>query len=369
MDGKINPHAALMRTLLSCNLKRPYPAKFVLFADKDASSPLTTPDNVARRTVTHSEHLHLSDDRWLNFALPAAAREEKLDLFLSPYYKAPLALGGVKRINMIHDVSHFILPGKFLPSRYRSRTARWCLKHAMQLHCARVSFTLTVTEYSKRCLRDVLGLAEARIRVCPNGVDLALFREPDPAIFQRMKARWGLSKDYLLYVGANTEKKNVPGLLEAYSRLPFSMRARVPLVLRTGEAGIGDEVRRLKIQQNVVILPEPLSQPEMAALIGGATALALLSFDEGFGIPVAEAMAAGVPVVVSGGVALEEVVGDAGIVVDPANVEEAASALFRVLTCSKDELDLMSAACRARAQVFSADRVGDQLLGMLRDAV
>jgi glycosyltransferase involved in cell wall biosynthesis len=353
------------------NGKAQYDATFRLYTDEQGSkSAFAQADNVGVRIVESYPRISrtLPDDWWINTMLPRAAREDRVDLFFSPYYKVPLPLS-VMRINMIHDLSFFVLPAELIAERYRSKLQRWRLRRLMQLYCAKAQFTVTVSEYSRHCLQSVLGLDPARIRVCSNGVDLDVFTSLDHRQVRALRDACGLPEDYLLYVGSNIKKKNLEGLLAAYALLPREQRERLPLVLRTKPGTLAQQAASLGIDDTIVVLEEQLSDEQMAALIGGARALALLSYDEGFGIPVIEAMAAGVPVVVSKGGALAEVAGDAGMLVDPASPREAANALMQVLACSSEDYQRLSARCRARAELFSAARAADRLFAVMEEAI
>lgn len=368
----MSPHAALLKALLSRNCERPYDATFILYTDADgASSNLAEPSNVTVKLVAPPQRSvrKMPDEWWVNVALPRAARADHLGLFFSPYYKVPLALP-TTRVNMIHDLSFFVLPDELVAPRYQSNARRWWLQRLMQLYCRRVKFTLTVSNYSKGCLQDILGLDASRIRVCPNGVDLETASTVDDRLMGDLKARLGLPDEYLLFVGSNIKKKNIEGLLAAYALLPQEQRARFPLVLKTTTRdALERRARDLGVLEHVMIVEEHLSDREMAALIGRAKAMALLSFDEGFGIPVAEAMAAGVPVVVSRGGALQEVVGDAGILVDPASAEEAARGLMRLLASTPAQYRQLSDRCRVRAEAFSVQRAADRLFAVMEEAM
>ena len=367
---RVSPHAALLKAFLSRNAEQPFRAKFILYGDgKVTVSSLTKAPNVDVRVVRAiPEYIgQMLDDWWVNVALAKAARADRIDAFFSPYYKVPLFLR-VPRINMVHDLSYFVLPDELLQSRFRPKARKWHLKRFMMVNCNAAKFTVTVSNYSKGCLQKILKLEPTRIRVCHNGVNLGI-AQCTRGLLNELKTRFCLPEEYLLFVGSNIEKKNLQGLLTAFSLLPEDLRVHVPLVLKTSSGSLEIHTKQLGILGQVIIIDEHLSDREVASLIGGARALALLSFDEGFGMPVVEAMAAGVPVVVARGSALEEIVSHSGLLVDPYRPEDAAEALMRILMSTPDKYRQMSERCRAQAEKFSETRAAGCLFSIMKEAI
>jgi len=136
-------------------------------------------------------------------------------------------------------------------------------------------------------------------------------------------------------VGTLEPRKNIPGLLEAYRSLLDAKVTRAPLVLVGGKGWLYDEiferVKELQLTRQVRFLHR-VPDAELVGLYNGASLLATVSFYEGFGLPPLEAMACGAPVVVADRASLPEVVGEAGLLVDPDDPDDIARALTRVLT-------------------------------------
>ena len=153
------------------------------------------------------------------------------------------------------------------------------------------------------------------------------------------------ARGYLLYIGTIEPRKNVGGLLDAYARL-IARRAEAPRLVIAGRAEHGSADVLARIDQpplaGHVEYRGYVSAGDREALFKGAQAFVLPAFDEGFGIPAVEAMSAGVPVVVSNRGALPEVVGDAGLFIDPDDVESLAAALERLI----GDADLRAACAR-----------------------
>ncbi|MEI6666906.1 MAG: glycosyltransferase family 1 protein [Acidobacteriota bacterium] len=193
-------------------------------------------------------------------------------------------------------------------------------------HGRAADLVVTISAYSANAIARELAIPEAKIVVCRPGVPRWI-GSASPAI-----PREG---GYILFVGTLEPRKNIPGLLDAYQRMlarwPDAPRlviagrptppAHVWIARASGEAFKG----RVEIRGY-------LSDQDRLAAYRGAAVLVLPSFDEGFGLPALEAMALGVPVIVSNRGALPEVVGDAGLQVDPGDVEGLADAMRRVTT-------------------------------------
>ena len=184
-------------------------------------------------------------------------------------------------------------------------------------HARRADHVIVSSHYAAREVMAHLELAADKISVCSPGA-------PDWTATVAHTRAGAPSGAHLLFVGTIEPRKNIDGLLAAYGRL--RQRADVPPLVLAGRAR-----EPLKGDlQNVSALGY-VSDAQRRALYRDARMLVLPSFEEGFGLPVLEAMACGVPVVVSNRGALPEVVGDAATPVDPADVDELAAAMERLL--------------------------------------
>jgi glycosyltransferase involved in cell wall biosynthesis len=229
-------------------------------------------------------------------------------------------------------------------------------------HARRADAVITSSAYTKRLISEHLGVARERIYICPPGAPTwrALGRAPNvPA------------DGYLLFLGTLEPRKNLDVLLDAYLAIVRESR-RVPRLVIAG--GASPDARRWLDR----IAGEPLKthvfykgyvpDDEREALYAGARALLLPSLDEGFGLPVLEAMSAGVPVVTSNRGSLPEVAGDAGVLLDPTDVSAWVATIERLTTDMTWPAEL---ACKGleRAKGFTWERSSAELRQAYRDAI
>lgn len=214
---------------------------------------------------------------------------------------------------------------------------------------------IVVSESVRREVLEVYGLPEDRVVTVHNGVD-ARFQPQPPERILEVRRRYGLpSGGYLVSVGTLEPRKNIARLISAYRALPKELRSRDPLVL-VGMTGWEED--RLKAEfwmlrrEGSLIRTGYVADQDLPAIYAGATAFAYPSIYEGFGLPLVEAMACGTAVLTSNCSAMPEVVGNAGLLVDPFDVDSIRDGLFRLLR-DEAERERCRMAGLARARRFS----------------
>jgi len=266
-------------------------------------------------------------------------------------YPPDRALGGC-------DVWHhtdFVVPRTRCPSvmtlhdvifleddRWHGRARSERLAATLALATRRCARFLVPTEHVKRDVIARTPIDESRIRVVPPGVDAARFANAPPA---------GRARPYVLAVGSLEPRKNLPRLIAAFDRVAAE-RDDVELLIAGSPLHDADLVTRARdgaAASARVHLLGRVDDAALASLYRGAAAFAYVSLREGFGLPVLEAMAAGVPVVTSAGTAMEEVACGAAALVDPESVDSIADGLLGALTHGPDKLTaLVGEACVQR---------------------
>lgn len=202
------------------------------------------------------------------------------------------------------------------------RTAQWA------------DHVLTISEYSKQDISRHFGIAEEKISVIPLGVDERYFERFDSAQILETTQRLGLPDRFFLFVGTLQPRKNIERVLDAHAALPLQLQKDFPLVIvgrdGWGAAGLVGRLNDNATQGRVRWL-KYLPDNDVRALMQRAQALVFPSLYEGFGLPVVEAFASGLPVITSNTTSLPEVARDAALLVDPLAVGEIADAMRQVV--------------------------------------
>jgi alpha-1,3-rhamnosyl/mannosyltransferase len=206
---------------------------------------------------------------------------------------------------------------------------------------------IAISECTRSDAIRVLGIAPEKITVIHPGVADAFFECPPDAV-DAVRKYYQLHRPFVLFVSTIEPRKNLDLLLDAFEALPVGIREHHELVV-AGPIGWASDrtINRLRDVRYLGYIPEG----HLAALTAAATVFAYPSLYEGFGFPVVQAMAAGVPVITSNVSSLPEVAGDAALLVDPRSQSELRSALSRLLT-SPDLRASLSGSGRERAKRF-----------------
>ena len=295
---------------------------------------------------------------WEQFVLPNAVQGKVL---FSPSNTGPLRVK--RQVVTLHDVVPLDHPEWLNP-----RFAAWYRFLTPRL-VRRVAHVITISEFSKERLLARTKLDEAHVTVIPNGVDSRF--QPLSQESARIKlAELNLpGRHYVLCVGSLEPRKNLSRLLLAWSRMHTAVPDDVWLVLtgKKGNARVFASDAGLSKLPPRVHLTGHVSDELLPALYAGALAFAYPSVYEGFGLPPLEAMASGVPVLTGNLTSLPEVVGDAGIMVDPTSVDDIADGLLELVENHSLREELISKGL-ARAAQFDWDEAARRTWSVLREA-
>jgi glycosyltransferase involved in cell wall biosynthesis len=282
-------------------------------------------------TVSPTRPLHgILGHLWEQMRLPALVGSR---LLWSPANVGPLLIPN--QVVTIHDVGHLDHPEWYNP-RYAA-WHRWMTPRLVR----RVRRVVVVSEFTKRRLVDLTGVNESRVVVVPNGVDRRFYPRSDAEITAVGHSLSLPSARYILSLGSIEPRKNLARLLQAWSSVVSDLPSDVWLVIagRQGRDWVfsGEKLGDLPPR---VFCTGFVSDVHLPALYSGALAMAYLSVYEGFGLPPLEAMACGTIAITGNLASLPEVVGSAGITVDPYNIDAIAEAIAYAVTCGSERAHL-----------------------------
>ena len=286
---------------------------------------------------------------WSPMAISAALskRRPTTGVFWSPGYMPPMT-ARLPAVVTVHDLTHLHYYTEFHAVYYNAVMRR------LYRRCRAI---ICVSEYTRAELVEWSGISADRVWTVPNGVSPKFFRETDG---------FGLEFPYILYPGNRRAYKNIGRMLQAYAESGLSKEG-IHFVLTGAE---NKRLQRLIEEMrlsNCVHFVGYVSEGDMVRLYRGATLIAFVSLYEGFGLPIAEGMAAGVPVVTSNVSAMPEVAGGAAVLVDPTAVPEIAEAM-RKASLDQEYRKRLITLGKVRAREFDWDIAAQKVWKIIRDA-
>jgi glycosyltransferase involved in cell wall biosynthesis len=305
---------------------------------------------------------------WEQLVLPVLAMRDGVDLLHCPLNVRPV-LGRAPVVLTIHDLTFVRFPERFSPFKQRY------LASFTRLSAQRARRIVTDSAATKRDVEQAFGVAPALVDVVYPGVD-GDFRPFDPDLeadataLRCFRERHHLPARFILYLGTLEPRKNVDRLIGAFAAL---VRRGLPhhLVLAGGKGWHYDAIYRAIDVSGVkerIVVPGYVAREEQPLWYNAAELFVYPSQYEGFGLPPLEAMACGVPVVTSNTSSLPEVVGGAGITVDPTDNEALTEAMISVLT-DESRAAALRAAGRQRASGFTWPAAAEACVASYRKAL
>ena len=298
---------------------------------------------------------------WSLFSFPRALKSDGIELAHVQYSIPPSMPCPV--VTTIHDVSFKRYPEFFT---FMDRTI---LDMAVKRAGKAAARILTVSEFQKSEIVELYGISPDKI----TATHLAAGEQFKPVdrdqARSQLKEEYGIDKNFVLSVGVIQPRKNLQRLLEGYAKLDKEIRSSHKLVIvgKYGwkESGFPKKIEELGLVDDVV-LPGHVPYEELPVFYSAAELFVYPSVYEGFGLPPLEAMACGTPVVTGNRSSLPEVVGNAGIMVDPYDPAEFTNAITKVLSDESLRTE-MSRKGLAQAKNFSWTKMAEQVLQVYRN--
>lgn len=286
--------------------------QFVFFFDRPYDEKFVFADNVTAIVLKPQARRPILFKIWFNYSVKKALQKHNIDLFFSPDGYLSLS-SNIPQVGVIHDLNfeHYPedLPGWAL--RY--------LKKYFPLFAKKANHIITVSEFSKQDIIKTYGIKPEKITVAHNGASEE-FKPLELQLKEKIKANYTTGTEYFVFVGALHARKNVLRLFKAFDLFKKKSGSKTKLLI-VGEklwrdGSLEKAFNELEFKADIVFTGH-LPLQNLVEAVGAAKAMIFPSYFEGFGIPLVEAMQAGVPVVCGDKTALPEVVENAGLLVDP----------------------------------------------------
>ena len=292
---------------------------------------------------------------WFEIALPLLLKRLKPDLFLSTDGYLPLKTK-IRTVNVFHDLNFEHYPND-LPLTERSYYQHFFPKYAQKAD--RIA---TVSEYSKKDIIQLYGIAASKIDVIYDGAG-DFFQPVKEEIKSLVRQKYAEGSEYFLFVGALHPRKNLINLFKAFERFKQMTSGKHKLLVVGEKKWWTQQIREAYEQcanKKEIIFTGRLNSGELSQVMASAFALTYVSYFEGFGIPIVEAFRCGVPVITSNVTSMPEIAGDAAFLVDPFNVESIAEAMAGLYSDPLLREDLVERGNR-RKDLFTWEKTAERL--------
>jgi len=328
-NGGISRH---IRSLLRALAKWPGKHEYTVFVNgRDVVERLAARHpQINYVSVSWPESRPASRIAWEQFTLPALIRQRHIDVLHSPANVLPELLPrNCAGVVTLHDLAFLRFPNVLTRTRrlyHRTFTIR-----SLQ----RATMIISVSESTKRDAVELVGIPGERLQTVYAAIDDRFSSEIGEKEIAAFRQKYGLTEEFLLYLGTLEPRKNITALIEAYAYLRNMYARKEKLVLAGGKGWLYDtiyeKIEKLGLETEV-IFPGFVADNEQKLWYHTASAFAYPSLYEGFGLPVVEALACGTPVVTSNVSSLPEAGIEVALSIDPHDVEAMAQALYKALT-------------------------------------
>jgi glycosyltransferase involved in cell wall biosynthesis len=300
---------------------------------------------------------------WEQVVQPFALRKERVDLLHALAFVAPL-LSPCPSVVTIYDLSFLLYPESF------KRSKRFYLDLFTRISAKRARRIIAISQSTKRDVVRLLGVLPEKVEVVYCGIDEA-FRPLAEDQVVAFRSKRGLPERFILFVGTIEPRKNVTRLIEAFAHLQTCKLAHLKLVIGGAKGWFYEDVFARVEELGLmgkVMFPGYIPASELPLWYNTAELSVYPSLYEGFGLPPLEAMACGTPVVTANTSSLPEVVSQAGLTVDPLDVEGLAEAMRRVLGNEALRQDMRERGLQ-RAQGFSWTKTAQETVQVYQRAM
>jgi glycosyltransferase involved in cell wall biosynthesis len=335
---------------------------FVFLFDREFDEEFVFADNITPMVLSPQARHPFLYYAWFQLSVKGLLNKMQPDLFLSP--DGFLALGAkCRQLPVIHDINFVQYPKdlKWLTGKYYN--------YYFPKYAKAASRIATVSEFSKQAISSQYQISPDKIDVVYNGINDFFTPVPEQLKLQT-RQKFSGGKEYFVYVGSLHPRKNIATLIKAFSLFKKETGSDIKLLLAGpvfwGMADIHKIIDEEKIREEIIFTGR-LEDNDLALVLGSALALTFIPYYEGFGIPVIEAMQAGIPVITSNVTSLPEVAGEAALLVNPFDPAEIKNAMNRIYTDEALRKQLVIKG-NLQKQNFSWDKSADLLWKSIKKA-
>lgn len=351
-----------LRNLIKALQKLDHENRYIIFTNKDNTGTFDLKENFKEYFSPVSARFRPMKILWEQFLLPFQVKAAGIDVLFSPGNVSPLFVS-CPSVVVIHDLIPFVRPDNF------NKIELGALRLLLYLTAKMASGIITVSRSSKRGIIDRFRISSDKIFVIYLACDQTfLYSQPSVEETGKLKKQYGIKGDFILCTASTRPYKNFDRLLLAFRLLKKRHKVKHCLVI-VGAPGrhhrfLLKMVADLGLNEDVIFtgfVPDKV----LPTLYSAASVFVYPSLYEGFGLPILEAMACGTPVVASNAASLPEVVGDAGLIFDPYNIEEMCKKIYRILSNEEPRNELITKG-KQRARNFSWEKTAKEVVNVLR---
>lgn len=332
---------------------------FDYYFDRKYDSRFVHGSNVTPHSFHPVTRLPILIRYWLDHPVRKNVLKQKADIFFSPDGFIPLGMS-IPKVSMVHDVAYLRYPEHLQP-RIRAFYKKW-----MGRYLAYTDHIITVSEFSKREIIAGYNIPADKISVVYNGITDA-YKPISEEQKKHTRDRYTNGKPYFVYLGAIHPRKNILTLVKAFEHFKSSHPSEHQLVLAGRASWHTEEVFKTITEskwKDSIHLPGYVATTEATSLVASAEAMIYPSLYEGFGLPLVEAMACGVPVICSNVSSLPEVAGNAALLFDPMDAAQLAHHMEKISSDDGLRKEMITFGAE-RSKYFSWDKAASQVYEIL----